>query len=148
MAKAGLKEKSKRTTTRSPLENNTANLRPEDSDVEMGDETSSDEEDIPEKDEEEEKLERMLFGDDEGFMGALKKQQDREAGMALTLHGDDESDAGEDSEGADGEDLAGMADSDVCDSSIMLLYFRALNLTSFLPHSFFSSTPVHLPPPI
>ncbi|KAJ5476200.1 hypothetical protein N7475_001929 [Penicillium sp. IBT 31633x] len=113
MAKAGLKEKSKRTTTRSPLENNTANLRPEDSDVEMGDETSSDEEDIPEKDEEEEKLERMLFGDDEGFMGALKKQQDREAGMALTLHGDDESDAGEDSEGADGEDLAGMADSDL-----------------------------------
>jgi U3 small nucleolar RNA-associated protein 18 len=37
----------------------------------MGDETSSDEDDVPEKDEAEKKLERMLFGDDEGFMGAL-----------------------------------------------------------------------------
>lgn len=119
MPNVGLKEKSKRTTARSPLENNAANARPEDSDVEMGDETSSDEEDVPEKDEAEKNLERMLFGDDEGFMGALKKQQDREAGMALTLNSD-ESDAEEDSEG-EGEDLAGMADSDVCNPSPFLI---------------------------
>ncbi|CAG8921485.1 unnamed protein product [Penicillium salamii] len=111
MPNVGLKEKSKRTTARSPFENDAANARPEDSDVEMGDETSSDEEDAPEKDEAELKLERMLFGDDEGFMGALKKQQDREAGMALTLNSD-ESDAEAESEG-EAEDLAGMADSDL-----------------------------------
>ena len=121
MPNAGLKEKSKRTTNRSPFENNAANVRPEDSDVEMDDETSSDEEDVPEKDEAEKKLERMLFGDDEGFMGALKNQQDREAGMALTLNSDD-SDAGEDSEEGEAQDLADMADSDVCDpNSVVLL---------------------------
>lgn len=113
MPKAGLKVKSKRAPARSAMESTTVNFRPEDSDIEMDDETSSDEDDIPEKDEAEKKLERMLFGDDEGFMGALKKQQDREAGMALTLQSDNES---EDSEGDEGEDLAGMADSDVCDS--------------------------------
>jgi hypothetical protein len=32
------------------------------------------------------------------FMGALKTQQDREAGMALTLHSDDESGVSEDAE--------------------------------------------------
>lgn len=112
MPKAGLKEKSKRTAAPSAFEN-IANARPEDSDVEMGDETSSDEEDEPEKDEAERKLERMLFGDDEGFMGALKAQQDREAGMALTLNSD-ESDAAEESE-AEPQNLADMADSDVCD---------------------------------
>ncbi|KAJ5779173.1 hypothetical protein N7457_006893 [Penicillium paradoxum] len=110
MPKAGLKVKAKQANTRSAMENTTANLRPEDSDIEMDDETSSDEEDVPEKDEAEKKLERMLFGDDEGFMGALKRQQDREAGMALTLNSDDESDA---SEGDEGEDLAGLADSDL-----------------------------------
>jgi U3 small nucleolar RNA-associated protein 18 len=120
MPTTGLKEKTKRTTTRSPLENNTANLRPEDSDIEMDEDTSSDEEDIPEKDEAELKLERMLFGDDEGFMGALKKQQDREAGMALTLQSDDESAAGESADEDEGEDLAAMADSDVCDTNPML----------------------------
>ncbi|KAJ5272087.1 hypothetical protein N7524_005356 [Penicillium chrysogenum] len=113
MPNVGLKEKSKRTTTRSPFENTTANLRPEDSDVEMGDETSSDEDDVPEKDEAEKKLERMLFGDDEGFMGALKTQQDREAGMALTLHSDDESDVSEDAEEGEDQDLAALADSDL-----------------------------------
>jgi U3 small nucleolar RNA-associated protein 18 len=120
MPNAGLKEKSKRTTTRSPFENSTPKVGPEDSDVEMDDETSSDEEDVPEKDEAEKKLERMLFGDDEGFMGALKNQQDREAGMALTLNSDD-SDAGEDFEEVEAQDLAGMADSDVCDPNSVLL---------------------------
>lgn len=118
MPKAGLKEKSTRTAAPPAFENTTANAHPEDSDVEMGDETSSDEEDEPEKDEAERKLERMLFGDDEGFMGALKTQQDREAGMALALNSDD-SDA-EDS-GAEAQDLAEMADSDVCDSCPLYL---------------------------
>ena len=114
MPNVGLKKKSKRTTARSPFENTTANLRPVDSDIEMDDETSSDEDDVPEKDEAEKKLERMLFGDDEGFMGALKDQQAREAGMALTLHSDDESNDGEDQEEGEGQDLAALADSDVC----------------------------------
>jgi hypothetical protein len=148
MPNVGLKEKSKRTTTRSPFENTTANLRPEDSDVEMGDETSSDEDDVPEKDEAEKKLERMLFGDDEGFMGALKTQQDREAGMALTLHSDDESDVSEDAEEGEDQDLAALADSDVCDSTPMrspILGFRSNNSAFF---SFSSLTPAHPPPPI
>jgi hypothetical protein len=148
MPNAGLKEKSKRTTTRSPFENNTPNVRPEDSDVEMDDETSSDEEDVPEKDEAEKKLERMLFGDDEGFMGALKNQQDREAGMALALNSDD-SDAGEDSEGGEAQDLADMADSDVCDPNFVFFYLcRSLELTYRGSYSFSSSIQVHLPLPI
>ncbi|KAJ5762521.1 uncharacterized protein N7511_005903 [Penicillium nucicola] len=109
MPKTGLKEKTKRSTKQSPLE--TAKFHPEDLDVDMNDETSSDEESEPEKDEAEKKLERMLFGDDEGFMGALKNQQAREAGMALTLHSDDESGAEEDEE--DQEAIDGMADSDL-----------------------------------
>jgi hypothetical protein len=147
MPKAGLKEKSSRTTTRSTFENSAPNARPEDSDVEMGDETSSDEEDVPEKDEAERKLERMLFGDDEGFMGALKNQQDREARMALALNSD-ESDAGEASEEDEGQDLAGMADSDVCNpsSEFRASICRAPNLTYVVPFSFSSSIQVLLPP--
>ncbi|KAJ5415492.1 hypothetical protein PENPOL_c006G09816 [Penicillium polonicum] len=128
MPNVGLKEKSKRTTTRSPFENTTADIRPQDSDVEMDDETSSDEDDVPEKDEAEKKLERMLFGDDEGFMGALKNQQDREAGMALTLHSDDESDASEDAEEGEGQDLAALADSD-----LFFLDSGAPPTTDFIP---------------
>lgn len=131
MPNVGLKEKSKRTTTRSPFENTTADIRPQDSDVEMDDETSSDEEDVPEKDEAEKKLERMLFGDDEGFMGALKNQQDREAGMALTLHSDDESDVSEDAEEGEGQDLAALADSDVCDSTTMRLQISGFRSNNF-----------------
>ncbi|KAJ6007139.1 hypothetical protein N7522_005490 [Penicillium canescens] len=111
MPKAGLKEKTKPSTKPSALET-TAKFRPEDSDVDMNDETSSDEESEPEKDEAEKKLERMLFGDDEGFMGALKNQQAREAGMALTLQSDDESGVDEDAED-DQEAINEMADSDL-----------------------------------
>lgn len=132
MPNVGLKEKSKRATTRSPFENTTADIRPQDSDVEMDDETSSDEDDVPEKDEAEKKLERMLFGDDEGFMGALKNQQDREAGMALTLQSDDESDASEDAEEGEGQDLAALADSDVCDSTPMRLQISGFRSNSFV----------------
>ncbi|KAJ5387364.1 hypothetical protein N7509_009905 [Penicillium cosmopolitanum] len=118
MPKTALKQKSKRTTARSPLDNAPMHPRPRpaDNDIDMGDETSSDEEDAPEKDAAEKKLEKMLFGDDEGFMGALKSQQERADAMQLTLLSD------EDSEGADGlgesdaeeqGDLADMADSDL-----------------------------------
>lgn len=136
MPKAGLKQKTKRSTKQAPLET-TAKFRPEDSDVDMNDETSSDEDSEPEKDEAEKKLERMLFGDDEGFMGALKNQQAREAGMALTLRSDDESGADEDAED-DEEAIDGMADSDVCDPFPLSFANRSFKLTilfdlAFLP---------------
>lgn len=141
MPKVGLKVKSKRTAARSPFENKTTDVRLEDSDIEMGDETSSDEEDVPEKDEAEKKLERMLFGDDEGFMGALKKQQDREAGMALTLNSDD-SDVDEDSKN-EPEDLDDMADSDVRDPTVVLIPIS--NLTYFVFYSSSFSIQAHPP---
>lgn len=116
MPKAILKEKTKRTAARSPFEITIPNQHQADEDIDMEDETSSDEEDVPEKDEIEKKLERMLFGDDEGFMGALKSQQERADAMQLTLHSDDESEGAD--EEADREEEGGMddmTDSDVCD---------------------------------
>lgn len=116
MPKPGLKQKSKRTTAKSSFDNAPMPSRPADNDVEMDDETSSDEESIPDKDDAERKLERMLFGDEGGFMGALKSQQERADAMQLTLHSDEESDAsgpGENGEDMDEEDMANMADSDV-----------------------------------
>ena len=118
MPKTALKEKPKRTADRSPFENFTTNQHAADDDIDM-DETSSDEddEDVPEKDEAEKKLERMLFGDDEGFLGALKSQQDRADTMQLTLHSDEESGSADESVEGDGEvDVGGIADEDVCDS--------------------------------
>jgi U3 small nucleolar RNA-associated protein 18 len=113
MSSAGVKTKTKRVSARSPFENTTAQIHSADEDMEMDDETSSDEESVPEKGEDELKLERMLFGDDEGFMGALKAQQEREGGMQLTLHSDAES-ASADEDGDDDGDLNNMADGDVC----------------------------------
>jgi U3 small nucleolar RNA-associated protein 18 len=111
MPQTRLKEKTKRTAASS--ENPPMNQQPFD-EIDMDDETSSDEEDLPEKDEAELKLERMLFGDDEGFMGALKSQQERADAMQLTLHSDEES--GSDDEGEEGyeENVEDMADADVC----------------------------------
>lgn len=115
MLPAGLKEKTKRTTARSPFESTAMNQHV-DEDIEMDDETSSDEESIPEADESEKKLERMLFGDDAGFMGALKSQQERADAMQLTLYSDEESgSADEGAEGEEGEDMDNMADADVCE---------------------------------
>ncbi|KAJ5934549.1 hypothetical protein N7466_004096 [Penicillium verhagenii] len=107
MPETKLKTKTKRAAA--PSENSPMNQQPVD-DIDMDDETSSDEEDFPEKDEAELKLERMLFGDDEGFMGALKNQQERADAMQLTLHSDEESDA-EAEEGE--EDIENMADADL-----------------------------------
>ncbi|KAJ6141668.1 hypothetical protein N7470_010058 [Penicillium chermesinum] len=109
MAKAALKEKSKPATARPAFDKPSANQIPSDDDVDM-DETSDDES-IPEKDETEKKLERMLFGDDEGFMGALKAQQQRADGMQLDLHTERESEGEEDAE--DDENLEELADEDL-----------------------------------
>lgn len=111
MPQTRLKEKTKRTPASS--ENPPINLQPVD-DFEMDDETSSDEDDLPEKDEAELKLERMLFGDDEGFMGALKNQQERADAMQLTLHSDEESRSGDEGEEGYEENVEDMADADVC----------------------------------
>lgn len=119
MPKTGVKQKKAqkaKTSTRSPFEN--ASTIPkhiqDDSDVEMDGEASAEEDEAPEKDEAEKKLERMLFGDDEGFQGALKSQQDRGM-MALTTQSDDESAGGEEAEDDDGDDkgLEGVDDADV-----------------------------------
>ncbi|KAJ5195194.1 uncharacterized protein N7498_008632 [Penicillium cinerascens] len=113
MLPTGLKQKTKRTTARSPFESTAMNQHVNE-DIEMDDETSSDEESIPEADESEKKLERMLFGDDAGFMGALKSQQERADAMQLTLYSDEESgSADEDAEGEEGEDMDNMADADL-----------------------------------
>lgn len=112
-----VKEKIRQKTTansRSPFENG-AFSKPVDegdnSDMEM--EVDGDTEKVREKDETEKKLERMLFGDDEGFMGALKSQ-DRDM-MALMANSDEEG-ASEEDEGDDFDDrdLADVADADVC----------------------------------
>lgn len=111
------KQKKVKTSSRSPFES--ANVMTQDhSDVEMdnGAEENADEEVVREKDETEKKLERMLFGDDEGFQGALKSQQDRGL-MAWGTMSDDESvGEGEEGEGSDGEEkeLGDVDDSDVC----------------------------------
>lgn len=112
MPKATVKQKTNRTSARTPFENISTNYRPDDEDIDMDDESSQD---IPEKDEAEKKLERMLFGDDEGFIGALKSQQDREAALAPTLS-DEESVSGDEA-GEEGEegDLEDVPDEDVRD---------------------------------
>ncbi|KAJ5718023.1 hypothetical protein N7488_003669 [Penicillium malachiteum] len=112
MPKAGLKVKAKRSTAQPPIDNDPMNQH-SDNDIEMDDDTSSDEEDLPEKDEAEKKLERMLFGDDEGFMGALKSQQERAAGMQLTLLSDDESGSGGEGDEDEDENIEDMADADL-----------------------------------
>lgn len=122
MPKTAVAQKQKKapkvkTSSRSPFES--ANVMTQDhSDVEMDNdaEEDADEEVVREKDETEKKLERMLFGDDEGFQGALKSQQDRGL-MAWGAMSDDESAReGEEGEGSDEEEkeLGDVDDSDVC----------------------------------
>lgn len=124
MPKTAVKQKTKRTAARSPFENISMKDRPDDEDIDMGDETSQDDEDdVPEKDEAEKKLERMLFGDDEGFMGALKSQQDRADAMVLTLGSDENSVSGDEAEGeldTEEGDMDDVADADVRDYSPLI----------------------------
>lgn len=115
-------QKSKRADARFPLKKAAKQPAASDEDIEMDEDVESDEEAAPEKDEAERKLERMLFGDDEGFMDALKSQQKRADGMQLTLQSDDEDEsAGEEVDGQDEDDMANMADEDVCCSLRVLL---------------------------
>lgn len=127
MPATGLKEKSKRATARSPFENTTLKHAGSDEDIDMDHDMESDEENIPEKDEAEEKLERMLFGDDEGFMDALKNQQERASAMQLSLHSDEESkSADEEAEGEGDEDLENVADADVSGPCHLRLGYQSL----------------------
>ena len=86
-----------------------------DEDTSMDEYTSEGDKELPEKDDAERKLERMLFGDDEGFMNALKSQQERADAMALTLRSDEEGEsAGEDMDEDEEGAMDNMADADVC----------------------------------
>lgn len=111
MAKSGLKQKVKRAAAQPSHEKPHADQIPSDNDVDMGE--TSDDESVPEKGEDEKKLERMLFGDDDGFMGGLKAQQQRADGMQLTLLDGESEGEGAADDDEDNEDLEDMADEDV-----------------------------------
>ncbi|KAK2850604.1 hypothetical protein FQN49_005503 [Arthroderma sp. PD_2] len=65
-----------------------------------------------EKDETEEELERLIFGDSEGFHSALK-EHDESISKGLVLADGSESEGELGDEGASEEDLAGLADADL-----------------------------------
>ena len=118
MPKAVKQKTSKRVKTRSPFENTQFAKPHEDEDVVMdGAGQAEDEEDVTEKDEAEQKLEKMLFGDDEGFHSALRRQQDSERGIVMADESDEEEDADaaeEDEDEAGERDLGDIPDADVC----------------------------------
>ena len=63
-------------------------------------------------------MERLLFGDDEGFHGELKSQKERSL-IALSKESDDEgSDAEHREDGTEDQELDGIADADVCISTL------------------------------
>lgn len=111
-----------------------------DDEVDMESEMSQGEEeedhDVPEKDDTERKLEKLLFGDDEGFHEALKNQRGHEV-MDLALQSDDGEDSGEgNNDEIEGEDrgLEDVPDADVCGAfySVIVLAFIAQHwLTRF-----------------
>ncbi|KAH8434776.1 WD40 repeat domain-containing protein [Aspergillus melleus] len=114
MPKTAVKERIRqkaKPTSRSPFEQ--ARPAHDDSDVDMHSGASDSDDNVPEKDEAERKLERMLFGDDEGFHGALKSHQDRSLAALSTMS--DEEAASEEEEGEEGEEKAldEMADADL-----------------------------------
>lgn len=112
MPKTGIRQKSgRRVKPRSPFESiHVSNRDEEDEDVDM-DGANEDEGDMPEKDEEERKLEMLLFGDDEGFHSALKEHQDREI---VGVSGEsDEGEDGAEEEETDERDLGNVPDADV-----------------------------------
>lgn len=119
MPKSSVKQKPRqkfKPASRSPFEN--ARPTQEDSDMETNSNLSDGTDGIPEKDEAEKKLERLLFGDDEGFQGALKSQKERSL-IALSKESDDEgSDAGHREDGTEDQELDGIADADVCISTL------------------------------
>ncbi|KAL3255876.1 hypothetical protein ABHI18_007988 [Aspergillus niger] len=112
MPKAAVKQKSRqkvKTAARSPFEPGQP-IR-EASDIDMSDdETSSDESSVPEKDDAERKLEALLFGDDEGFLGALKNQKDRSLVLAGQSSDEESAEEGDEDEV---KDLSQMDDADL-----------------------------------
>lgn len=129
MPKSAVKQKKPqkvKANARSPFESANIpvqNAGDDDSDVEMDSASGGEKEleDVPEKDEAEKKLERMLFGDDQGFQGALRDQQDRGL-MALATQGDEE-DGGAEEGGKEGEqEDDGKGLEDVADADVGLPY--------------------------
>lgn len=112
MPKTGIRQKSgRRLKTCSPFENtHVSNGDEEDEGMDM-DRADEDEEDIPEKDEAEQKLEKLLFGDDEGFHSALKEHQEREIGR-VSGESDEGEEAAEEEETGE-RDLGAVPDADV-----------------------------------
>lgn len=121
MPKAGVKQKASQRikSSRSAFEKtDVSNQFQEDGDVDM-DEESRGEEAVREKDEAEKKLEKLLFGDDEGFHSALKDHQDWE--MAGVPEKSDEEGGEADEGGAEDRDLGDVADADVrCAVNLLL----------------------------
>ncbi|KAF5864409.1 hypothetical protein ETB97_007748 [Aspergillus alliaceus] len=117
MPKTSVKQKPRqriKPASRSPFED--ARVVQKDSDVEMDDDLSDDGDNIPEKDEAEKKLEKLLFGDDEGFHDALKSQKER----SLMAHSN-----GSDYKGSDAEDDESRGEDqaldDVADADLFFL---------------------------
>ena len=129
MPKTNVKTKTKtKAHARSPFEPGHGSSKPvaDDSDVEMGDESGNGpgdkskdkkkDEKKREKDDAEKKLERMLFGDDEGFQGALTAQRGNGLTALVAQSDEDISDDAENEDGDEDDDegLENVADSDVC----------------------------------
>lgn len=81
-----------------------------DNDYTSSDAEMDEEDDIPEKDDVEERLEKLLFGDDEGFQAALKSHGHHQGSTDLVLASDQEDGEGEDE---DEKNMDNMADADV-----------------------------------
>lgn len=85
-------------------------INPADNDFTSSDEEMNEEDDIPEKDDVEERLEKLLFGDDEGFQSALKGHGQHQGSTDLLLASDQEDGEGED---GDEQNMDDVADADV-----------------------------------
>ncbi|THC93246.1 hypothetical protein EYZ11_007265 [Aspergillus tanneri] len=70
-------------------------------------------EDVPEKDETELKLERMLFGDDEGFHGALRSHQNRSLAALAAMSDEESIDEEGGDKGGEYKDLSDVDDADL-----------------------------------
>lgn len=142
MPKSAVKQKKlpkAKANARSPFESTNIperNAGDDDSDVEMDGASDGEEEveNVPEKDEAEKKLERILFGDDQGFQGALRDQQDRGL-MALAAQSDEEDGGAEGEKEGEGDDdgkgLEDVADADVCSSYEYFYWMNADELALF-----------------
>lgn len=141
MPKTSVKTKTKaKTHARSPFEPGHGSSKPvtDDSDVEMGDESGEDEgEDKDkknkkrkEKDDAEKKLERILFGDDEGFQGALTAQRGNGLSALVAQSDEDISDEEAEDDEDDDKGLEDMADADVCIHFFLLYKYANTNRLS------------------